>query len=99
MLTLKLRPGHRLAYANSRKIFLEFLKKVLDKSGFPCYNIDKKREKKGIREMKKVYNLKVKNTGKVVFVTWENYAFGKEWVVAPTEKEAFEKMKDRGWAV
>lgn len=49
--------------------------------------------------MKPAYNVKFYNFGNCVFVTWENYAYGKHSHKAATEAEAREWFAREGWVI
>ena len=49
--------------------------------------------------MKSAYNVKVRNFGDVVLLTWENYAFGKHECKAHSEREALDWLTANGWEI
>jgi len=49
--------------------------------------------------MKPAYNVRIRNFGDVVLLTWENYAYGKHEYKARTEREALEWLKANKWKI
>lgn len=49
--------------------------------------------------MKPAYNVKIRDFGGAVLMTWENYAYGKHEHKAVTKEDALNWLTGQGWTI